>query len=42
MYLVDKESRIIKLLLIYNHEQFPKRPADGDLRNVLRMALEDD
>ena len=42
MYLVDKELRVIKLLLIYNHEQFPKRPADSDLRNVLRLALEDD
>lgn len=42
MYLVDKESRVIKLLLIYNHEQFPKRPADSDLRNVLRLAVEED
>ena len=42
MYLVDKELRVIKLLLIYNHEQFPKRPADSDLRNVLRLALEED
>jgi hypothetical protein len=42
MYLVDNELRVIKLLLIYNHEQFPKRPADSDLRNVLRLALEED
>jgi mRNA-degrading endonuclease YafQ of YafQ-DinJ toxin-antitoxin module len=39
MYLVNEESQLIKLLWIYNHEQFAKRPDDRDLRESIDIAL---
>jgi hypothetical protein len=42
MYLVNEESSIVKLVWIYSHEQFAKRPEDRDLRDVLNMALQSD
>ena len=42
LYVVNEKAKIIKLLWIYSHEEFPKRPADSDLRTVLRLALEED
>lgn len=42
MYLVNEESSIVKLVWIYNHEQFAKRPEDRDLRDVLNLAFESD
>jgi hypothetical protein len=32
-------SKLIKLLWIYNHEQFAKRPDDRDLRESIDIAL---
>jgi mRNA-degrading endonuclease YafQ of YafQ-DinJ toxin-antitoxin module len=40
MYLVNATTCIIKLVWIYSHEQFSKRPADADLKSVLREILE--
>ncbi|MCC3455404.1 hypothetical protein [Microcoleus sp. PH2017_08_TRC_O_A] len=40
MYLVNATTCIIKLVRIYSHEQFSKRPADADLKSVLREILE--
>lgn len=39
MYLVNKDDFIIKLLWIYSHEQFVKRPPDADLRSEILEAL---
>ena len=36
MYLVNEIERIIKLLLIYNHKQFQKRPPDKDIREAIQ------
>ncbi len=41
MYLVNDGTLRIKLLWIYSHEQFAKRPADDDLVDALQSALED-
>lgn len=40
MYLVDAEVRIIRLVWLYSHEQFAKRPSDPDLRNVLKAVID--
>lgn len=40
MYLVNAETCTIKLVWIYSHEQFTKRPADVDLKNVIREVLD--
>lgn len=40
MYLVDTVNCIIKLVWIYNHEQFTKRPAEKDLKSVIKEILE--
>lgn len=39
MYLVNASTRTIKLLWIYSHEQFAKRPPDSDIKSALRGAL---
>lgn len=39
MYLVNESTRRIKLLWIYSHEQFVKRPPDADLRSEILEAL---
>ncbi len=41
MYLVNEDTRIIKPLLMYNHEQYAKRPDDQDIRAVIKNALLD-
>ena len=40
MYLADFSMRTIKPLWIYSHEQFSKRPSDGDLTSVIKGVLE--
>ncbi len=40
IYWVNYENTLITLLWIYTHEEFKGRPADQDLREVLRDALE--
>lgn len=39
MYLVNEKERIIKPVWIYNHEQFPKRPSEKELKNILKDIL---
>ncbi|WP_293017959.1 hypothetical protein [Moorena sp. SIO3I8] len=41
MYLVNTTTSVIKLVWIYTHEQFEKRPDDKDLRSVIQQILED-
>lgn len=40
MYLVDSSACIIKLMWIYSHDQFTKRPADKDMQRVIKEILE--
>ncbi|GAX40843.1 hypothetical protein NIES4075_18090 [Tolypothrix sp. NIES-4075] len=40
MYLVNTSDCVIKLVWIYNHEQFAKRPADKDLKSVIKEILD--
>lgn len=40
MYLVNASSRTIRLVWIYSHEQFAKRPVDDDLNSVIREILD--
>jgi mRNA-degrading endonuclease YafQ of YafQ-DinJ toxin-antitoxin module len=40
IYLVNESEKVIKILWIYNHEQFRKRPPDKDLKDVLKEAFE--
>lgn len=40
MYLVNSAAYVIKLVWIYSHEQFAKRPADKDLKSVIREILD--
>ncbi|EHC18054.1 hypothetical protein [Fischerella thermalis] len=40
MYLVNNIDCVIKLVWIYNHEQFVKRPAGKDLKSVIKEILE--
>lgn len=40
MYLVNETTYTIKLVWIYSHEQFAKRPADADLRSIIREILD--
>jgi hypothetical protein len=40
IYWVSYEKNLIMLLWIYTHEEFKGRPADQDLRQVLRDELE--
>jgi mRNA-degrading endonuclease RelE of RelBE toxin-antitoxin system len=39
MYLVNPTACVIKLVWIYSHEQFAKRPADKDLKSIIREIL---
>lgn len=41
MYLVSEEDKIIKLLWIYNHKQFAKRPPDKDIKQVIQEIFEE-
>ncbi|CBN54287.1 MULTISPECIES: hypothetical protein [Kamptonema] len=40
MYLVNATNCIIRLVWIYSHEQFVKRPADDDLKSAIREILD--
>lgn len=40
MYLVNTADCVIKLVWIYSHEQFAKRPADRDLKSVIKEILD--
>jgi mRNA-degrading endonuclease RelE of RelBE toxin-antitoxin system len=40
IYLVNSTEYVIYLIWIYNHEQFAKRPADADLKSVIKEILE--
>lgn len=40
MYLVNSTTHTIRLVWIYSHEQFSKRPADVDLKSVIRDSLD--
>jgi mRNA-degrading endonuclease YafQ of YafQ-DinJ toxin-antitoxin module len=40
MYLVNMNDCVIKLVWIYNHEQFAKRPADKDLKSIIKEILD--
>lgn len=40
MYLVSPNTRTIRLVWVYSHEQFAKRPADADLKRTLRDILD--
>jgi hypothetical protein len=40
MYLINETTCTIKLVWIYSHEQFSKRPADRDLKDIIREILD--
>lgn len=40
MYLVNQATATIRLVWIYSHEQFAKRPNDDDLKKVVREILD--
>lgn len=40
MYLVNTTTCVIKLVWIYSHEQFAKRPPDKDLKSVVKEILD--
>lgn len=40
MYLVNTTTCTIKLVWIYSHEQFTKRPADADLKIVIKEIID--
>jgi mRNA-degrading endonuclease RelE of RelBE toxin-antitoxin system len=40
MYLVNANTYTIKLVWIYSHEQFTKRPGDADLKSVIQEILD--
>lgn len=40
MYLVNANTCTIRLVWIYSHEQFAKRPADADLKSAIGEILD--
>jgi hypothetical protein len=40
MHLVNTTTYIIRLVWVYSHEQFAKRPSDADLKSVIREILD--
>ncbi|TFI51854.1 hypothetical protein BLD44_024020 [Mastigocladus laminosus UU774] len=40
MYLINTTTFTIKLVWIYSHEQFTKRPADKELKSVIKEILD--
>ncbi len=40
MYVVNSVTCVIRLLWIYSHEQFSKRPPDKDLKDVIQEILD--
>ncbi|NET39624.1 MAG: hypothetical protein F6K19_47965 [Cyanothece sp. SIO1E1] len=41
MYLVNDQCLIIRLVWLYTHEEFKKRPPDKDLKTLMRELLDD-
>lgn len=41
MYLVNATDFVIRLVWIYNHEQFAKRPPDKELKSIIQEILDD-
>jgi hypothetical protein len=41
MYLVNFELRTIRPLFVYSHKQFSTRPSDSEMRNFMRVALDE-
>lgn len=41
MYLVNQKDQIVLLLWIYNHEKYPKRPEDNNIKKVILEALKE-
>jgi hypothetical protein len=41
MYLVNATDFVIRLVWIYNHEQFAKRPPDKELKNIIQEIWDD-
>lgn len=39
MYLFNDEQKIIKVLWIYSHKDFEKRPPDNDIKDIIQNAL---
>ncbi|NJK69446.1 MAG: hypothetical protein HC789_10660 [Microcoleus sp. CSU_2_2] len=40
MYLVDRTQNVIELAWIYTHSEFPKRPPDKNLKQLLAELME--
>lgn len=40
MYLVNTTDCVIKLVWIYSHEQFEKRPTEVDLKGIIKEILD--
>ena len=40
MYLINSNDCLIHLVWIYNHEQYAKRPADSDIKSIIKEILE--
>jgi hypothetical protein len=40
MYLVNQQQRLIRLVWLYTHEEFKKRPPDKDLKTLMRELLD--
>ncbi|UBF27029.1 type II toxin-antitoxin system RelE/ParE family toxin [Kovacikia minuta CCNUW1] len=40
MYLINSTTYTIRLVWIYSHEQFAKRPTDADLKSVIKEILD--
>jgi len=40
MYLLSDTLKLIKLVWIYTHEEFQKRPPDRDLKGIMQELLD--
>jgi len=40
MYLVNRTQGVIKLVWLYTHSEFPKRPPDKSLKQLLQELME--
>jgi hypothetical protein len=41
MYLVNFDLRLIKPLFVYSHKQFATRPSDSEMRDFMKVALDE-
>ena len=41
MYLVNDQRLVLRLVWLYTHEEFKKRPPDKDLKSLMRELLDD-